>query len=905
MSDQLLVRIDELEERTDAIRRELADLRDLVTRAERAPATETLQQTVARSVRPVEPPPSAYRQPVPDHGDAVARAAKRFRDRPRTDLSNVDLLGPKALAWAGGIVTVLGVVFFFVLAVNRGWIGPGLRVTFGAIASGAVLVAGLWLRRRYGETYSSLAAAGAGIAGWYATLLAATAMYELVPKPLALVLAGLIASAGVAVSIAWSAQILAAIGLVGAMVVPALVAFDGGLTRIGTAFVALVLAATGIVGVRMRWRGLLVAAAIVSVPQIAALIGHTESAPWALVVLAAVFWLLYWAIGVAEQVARGGDRLDTLPAAFVLDSGGFLIFATAGLFGDRAGGNAQGIAFLVAAAGYAAGAFLVRREVGMLLGALALSAVAVALAQILSGASLTYAWAAEAAVLAWTARRFARVRFQLAALAYLVLAVGHALLFEASLDHLFRAMPHPAVGAPTVAACALALLVIAFASRGLENAEDEDLHGLLRPLGNVLRTLRAYEPVVRGTAFASAAVLATYAGSLAVLGVCQATTADVERAFDLGHLTLTCAWAALGLVALTVALLRQAEVARGLAVTWLAVVTFKTWTFDAHNLGATLHSYAFFAVAGVLFAGTVLIHELDPGVSRISPLAYPALLATLVLSIVGGTSIAAGTTSDGAVVLGAGVALVLVGGFELRLSRLRDFATLLWGIGLTVTAVGEAIMTRGIPLVLVWSASSVALAALARLAHERRFFVAAGGYLAIAAAYTLVEETPPSRLVYSTLHPGAHLGALLLVVAAVVGVAVLLGRGDESERAARDVAFWVAALLAVYGLCLAILELAERVAPGNDVATNFQRGHTAVSAFLGLLGLGLLYAGLKRGSRGLRVGGLVLLGAILAKIFLYDLAALSSATRAVSFLAVGAVLLLGGFFYQRLSASNA
>src|SRR5262249_45020371 len=196
------------------------------------------------------------------------------------------------------------------------------------------------------------------------------------------------------------------------------------------------------------------------------------------------------------------------------------------------------------------------------------------------------------------------------------LAVGHALLYEASLDHLFRAMSHPAVGAPTVAACALAFVAVAFATRGLENAEDEELHGLLRPLGSVLRTLRAYEPVVRGTAFAFAAVLGTYAGSLAVLGVYQATTADIERAFDLGHLLLTCAWAALGLLALTVALVRRADIARGLAVTWLAVVTFKTWTFDAHSLGGTLHSYAFFAVAGVLFAGTVLIHELDPRVSR-------------------------------------------------------------------------------------------------------------------------------------------------------------------------------------------------------------------------------------------------------------------------------------------------
>jgi uncharacterized membrane protein len=42
----------------------------------------------------------------------------------------------------------------------------------------------------------------------------------------------------------------------------------------------------------------------------------------------------------------------------------------------------------------------------------------------------------------------------------------------------------------------------------------------------------------------------------------------------------------------------------------------------------------------------------------------------------------------------------------------------------------------------------------------------------------------------------------------------------------------------------------------------------------------------------------------LAKIFLYDLPSLSSITRALSFLAVGALLLLGGFFYQRLSSTR-
>jgi uncharacterized membrane protein len=143
------------------------------------------------------------------------------------------------------------------------------------------------------------------------------------------------------------------------------------------------------------------------------------------------------------------------------------------------------------------------------------------------------------------------------------------------------------------------------------------------------------------------------------------------------------------------------------------------------------------------------------------------------------------------------------------------------------------------------------------------------------------------------------------VVIATAAVAWLVAGDEEWIEIARARTFWVAGILGVYALCLGILEIAERIAPGDDVHTNFQRGHTAVSGFLALLGLSLLYAGLKRHGRALRVGGLALLGVILGKVFLYDLAALSSAARAVSFLAVGGVLLLGGFFYQRLASDGA
>jgi uncharacterized membrane protein len=465
-------------------------------------------------------------------------------------------------------------------------------------------------------------------------------------------------------------------------------------------------------------------------------------------------------------------------------------------------------------------------------------------------------------------------------------------------------MRHPAGGAPTVAACAIAVLVVALTVRGLGDAHDDELRGLLRPLGDALRGLRRHEAAIRQVALAVSAVLAVYAASLAVLALYQQTVAGVDHAFQLAHVALTSAWACLGLLALVLALLRRADTAGVTAILWIGFVGLKTATFDVDTLSPTLRAYAFLVVAAVFFAGIVLLHELDERI-RVSPLFVPGLGGTVLFSLIGGTTIGAGSTSDGAAVVAVGLVLVLIGLFERRHERLRDFGTILWGSGAAVAAVGDAVIVGGIPLVLIWTTSAVVLVLLAQVFEERRLGVASAAYVLVAAGYTLVEETPPSRLVHATLHPGAHLAAMALVVAAAIAVAQLVHGDEQWVRSARGRTFWLVGLLGVYGLCLAILELAERVAPGHDVHTNFQRGHTAVSAFLGLLGLGLLYTGLKRSRRAVRTGGLALLALIVAKIFLYDLAALSSLTRAVSFLAVGGALLLGGFFYQRLASDDA
>jgi uncharacterized membrane protein len=197
----------------------------------------------------------------------------------------------------------------------------------------------------------------------------------------------------------------------------------------------------------------------------------------------------------------------------------------------------------------------------------------------------------------------------------------------------------------------------------------------------------------------------------------------------------------------------------------------------------------------------------------------------------------------------------------------------------------------------------VAVAWLARRADEPRLHVGAAAFLTLAVGRSLIVQAPPSHMFHAQAHP-AYGSASIFIAAAAVAVAARLALGELDRLGNyRTVPWWIAGVLTVYGLSLLILEVFSRISRAS-LHTEFQRGHTAVSALWGVLGLALLYVGLKTRWRAARVAGLAFFPVSLAKIFLYDLPSLSSVTRALSFLAVGAVLLLGGFFYQRLTADK-
>ena len=900
--------IEALEQRLAALEQEVADLRRRV----RGEGHAHLEQRA----RPVAPPaaPSRPASAPPPPAQPI-RPPRPPRPRREIDLSR--LLGAFGLAVTGGVVTVLGIVFLFVLAVNRGWIGPELRLGLGAAVSVGLFAAGVWLRGRFGATHAALAAVGAGIAGGFATLLAATAFYEFGPQGWALVAAAGIAAAATAVAFSWKEELIAGLGLVGALLVPLMtVVEEGELTLIGTIFVALVFTATASVALHERWRTLLVAGVVASFAQIAGLVAQTGPTDWAVVWLAALFWALYLAVATIDQLASK-LRIEPLAATIALAAAALAAGSSARLFdGEVAGWSREGLALLVVSAAYLAlGALLLRRDrdFSTLLWGVGLTLAAVAGAELLSGAWLAVAWAGEAAVLAWLGEAAGERRFRLASVGYLGLALAFTLGHEAPFADLYELSDHPAAGVPSVVAVTAAALLVAWFSRPAPGGRDAGAVSALH------RALGAYVWL--------AGALVVYAASLGLLELfVWLDPESPEVGFERGHVAVTGLWSlvALALVEVGGRLPRLALSVAGLGL--MAFAALKTVGYDHDELAPVRWGVAFLlAGAGALLAGFEYERLGRPPQLRAETAA--ALLASALLGAVGILELAGGAwhgidTLGGALVLVA-LPYAALAAAAFRADGLRDLATLLWAISLAVGGAALFLLLEGVWLVLALALGSAALSALALLVREPRFQAASALYLLTALAYTLALEAPPGDFVVADVHPGEGVPSLLLVLLATIAFALCARHEPPPERAPfswsgpitlagllgalrswqasyRLVAYVAAGALGLYALSLAILELAELVSTAG-VNVDFQRGHTAESAAWGAIGLCLLTLGLVRRSRPIRLAGFALYGISLAKLFLYDLTYSSPLGRPLSFLAVGILLLASGFFYQRLS----
>jgi uncharacterized membrane protein len=517
-----------------------------------------------------KPAPEPRPEPWPAQ-HAPAPRAPQPPAPPREPFDLEELLGGRVLGWVGGIAVVVAAVFFVATAIHNGWIGEAARVVLAFAAAAALTAGGIFLYERKGRTQAARAATAAGIAAFYASDTAATALYHLVAPALGLAIAGLVGAVATGLAVRWNSLEIAGIGLVGALLAPVLV--DAGTSSASLVFMALALCATVGVLIWRRWSWLAALAYVVSVPQAADWLDHEyhQHLATALVVTGA-FWLLYIVAAIGYELRDPTTRLRLASASLLFTNASLTALGGWAMLHDV--GKHQGATAWVigVAAAQVALGFLawlrtrVSREVGALLVAVGSALGAVGLALALDGPVLVAGWALEGVLLAWVARRAEDRRGFVPAVGFVGGAAVHTLFFEAkptALAYGVDSLPKAVVS--------LVLVLVALVALGflIEEARDALL--------------------------LAAAVAAVYLGSVVVVDV-------VGRGQD-GQLALSAFWAFLGLGGLVAGLVRDLKPLRlgGLALLGLAVG--KVFIVDLARLGSIWRVASFLLIGLLLLTG--------------------------------------------------------------------------------------------------------------------------------------------------------------------------------------------------------------------------------------------------------------------------------------------------------------
>ena len=213
---------------------------------------------------PAPAPPPAAAAPPPRPAPAPARAEPK--------VTFEEQFGTRWVVWAGGVALALGGFFLVRYSIEQDLIGPHVRIALAALLAAALIVAGEWTRRKerhsgvtslpIASIPSILTAAGTAVA--YATVYASYALYGFVDAPLAFVLLGMVALATLAAALLHGPA-LAGLGLVGAEVTPILVASDHPNYWALYVFLVVVTAASFALARARLWRWLAVTAVVFGV----------------------------------------------------------------------------------------------------------------------------------------------------------------------------------------------------------------------------------------------------------------------------------------------------------------------------------------------------------------------------------------------------------------------------------------------------------------------------------------------------------------------------------------------------------------------------------------------------------------------------------------------------------------
>jgi len=187
---------------------------------------------------------------------------------------------------------VLGTAFLFKYSIDRGWVGPPVRVGIGYAVGAILLFAGqrtIARRPGFGELLM-----GGGLAAFYIATYAAHVLYALVPVVPALgVLAG-VGGLGLALAVRYARPALAVVAAIGGFAAPIVVDPPAGTELAVLGYLTLLIGATAAVHALRRWGALLAFAGIGAVVCLALVVNAAPASAAPFVVAAAtVAWVGY------------------------------------------------------------------------------------------------------------------------------------------------------------------------------------------------------------------------------------------------------------------------------------------------------------------------------------------------------------------------------------------------------------------------------------------------------------------------------------------------------------------------------------------------------------------------------------------------------------------------------------
>jgi uncharacterized membrane protein len=253
----------------------------------------------------------------------------------------------------------------------------------------------------------------------------------------------------------------------------------------------------------------------------------------------------------------------------------------------------------------------------------------------------------------------------------------------------------------------------------------------------------------------------------------------------------------------------------------------------------------------------------------------------------------------------AAVAIGALACARLTRSERHGVRTALDAVAIAALAYLTGLALDGTPLVLAWAAEAAALSELGRRTGDPVARRGALAFLALGAGHVVAFEATTDGLLYGV----PDLGSVALSLGGLAFAGFQAWRAWPASSARARLLVLAATGIGVLYLCsLGIIDVFQpdgrMLATGLDVDVR-QQGQAALSTFWALAGLGVLWAGLVRRMRNLRLAGFGLLLLVAGKVFLYDLSTLASAWRVLSLVALGLLLLAAASLYQRARRDTA